>query len=66
MRFIKFVQSGDYEQSEINGMGLYTYSFGASTGHGGLFSILTDDGVSGQDWSIPEEHATTFKLQFFF
>lgn len=65
MRFTKFVQSGNTEQSDENGMSNYVYSFGASYGSRD-FCILTDEGVSDHHWSINEEYATTFQLELIF
>lgn len=66
MMWRKFVQSGDYQQSEDNGMGPYPYSIGASVSNSQHtnFCIMTEDGLSGHDWSIPDNSSTTFKLEF--
>lgn len=63
MRYTKFVQSGNHEQSNDNGMSNLVYSIGASNGRTGNFTVLIDGGLSGPDWSIPEEYATTFSLE---
>jgi hypothetical protein len=66
MRYNLFVQSGNEYQADNNGMMPYVYTFGARPikNRRGLFCIRHNDGhVTGDDWSIDEEYATTFRLE---
>jgi hypothetical protein len=67
MRFTEFVQSGNKEQSDENGMSSYVYTFGARHNeYENDFTILDTEGDYAPGWSIRKEVATTFRLKLFF
>ena len=61
-----FVQSGNQEQSDANGMMGYVYTFGSST-DGRNFVILDNNGeYSGPHWSIGKDYSTPFRLELIY
>lgn len=65
MRYTVFVQSGNTKQSKNNSMYPHVFTFAGFVPRHGLYEIYDRQRkrLSGPAWSIPKQHATTFRLE---
>lgn len=68
MRYTLFAQSGNTQQAKNNAMYPHVFTFAGFIPRHGLYEIYDRQRkrLSGPAWSIPKQHATTFKLELIF